>query len=134
MQDEKNGAEQKAPVPGAGVAGRAVRVRRGQRSDVHPADRADVRHRQAVHRARVLDGVRHSAGQVRVPRQPERRRLPARAVPSAAAVLRGGHTTGHRHPVAHLLAPTTRVPSSKYYTRIIVVQSHETVFACTCSG
>jgi len=45
VQDEKNGAQQETPVPGTGVAGRAVRVRGGQWANVHAADRADVRHR-----------------------------------------------------------------------------------------
>lgn len=70
MQNEKNGTQQKTLVPRAGVAGWAVRVRGSQRSDVYPADRADLRHRQTVHRARVLDGLRHFAGQVCVPYQP----------------------------------------------------------------
>lgn len=88
-------------------------MRCGQRAHVHPADRTDVRHRQAVHRARVLDGVRHVARQMRVPHQPQRRRLSARPVPGPVAVLHGGHTAGHRHPVAHLFATATDVVPSK---------------------
>jgi len=113
VQDEKNGAQQETPVPGTGASGRAVRMRGGQRTHVHTADRADVRHRQAVHRARVLDGVRHAARQVRVSHQPQRRRVLARAVPGAVAVLHRGHTTGHRRPVAHLLATTTPIVPGK---------------------
>lgn len=113
MQNAKNGAKQKTPVPGTGAVGRAVRVRGGQRADVHTADRVDVRHRQAVHRARVLDGVRHAARQVRVPHQPQRRRVLASAVPGAVAVLHRGHTVGHRRPVAHLHAPATPLVPGK---------------------
>lgn len=109
VQDAEDGAEQETPVPGPGAAGRAVHVRGGQRAHVHAADRADVRHRAAVHRARVLDGVRHAAGQVRVPHQPQRRRVPSRALPGAVALLRRGHTAGHRRPVAHLLAAAAHV-------------------------
>lgn len=113
VQNEKNGTQPETSIPGTGAVGRTVHVRGGQRIDVHAADRVDVRHRQTVHRARVLDGVRHVARQVRVPHQPQRRRLSARAVPGAAAVLHGGHTTGHRHPVAHLHAPATHAIPSK---------------------
>lgn len=88
-------------------------MRGGQWTDVHTADYAYVCHGQAVHRARVLDGVRHAAGQVRVSHQPQRWRLPTGAVPSALVVLHGGYTTGHRRPVAHLLAPAIDVVSSK---------------------
>lgn len=111
VQDEENGAQQETLVPGPGAAGRAVHVRGGQRAHVHAAHRADVRHRAPVHRARVLDGVRHAARQVRVPHQPQRRRVPARAVPGAVAVLHRGHPAGHRRPVAHLLAAAARVLS-----------------------
>lgn len=114
VQDEKNGAQQETPVPGTGAAGRAVRVCGGQRAHVHTADRADVRHRQAVHRARIFDGVRHATRQVRVPHQPQRRRVLARPLPGAVAVLHRGHTVGHRRPVAHLLATTTPIVPGTY--------------------
>lgn len=84
-----------------------------QRSHVHPTYRADVRHRPAVHGARVLNGVRHVARQMRVPDQPQRRRLSARPVPGPVAVLHGGHTAGHRHPMAHLFATATYVVPGK---------------------
>jgi len=72
-----------------------------------------VRHRQAVHRARVLDGVWHVASQVRVPYQSQRRRLLARTVPGVIAVLHGGHTAGHRRPMAHLYTPAAPIISGK---------------------
>lgn len=114
VQDAENGTKPETPVPGTGAAGRAVPVRGGQRADVHATDRVDLRHGQTVHRARVLDGVRHAARQMRVPDQPQRRRLPARPVPGAVAILRSRHTAGHRRPVAHLFAPAARVPSSEW--------------------
>lgn len=114
VQDEEDGAQQETPVPGPGAAGRAVHVRRGQRSHVHAANRVDVRHRAAVHRAGVLDGVRHVAGQVRVPHQPQRGRVPASALPGAVALFHCGHSAGHRRPVAHLLAAAAHVVSGAY--------------------
>lgn len=116
MQDEKNGAQPETSVPRTGFAGRAVRVRGSQRAHVHTANCADVRDRQAVHRARVLDGVRHVASQVCVPHQPQRRRLLARTVPGAIAVLHRGHTAGHRRPMAHLhTSATSIVPGKSIY-------------------
>lgn len=117
VQDQKNGAQQETLVFGTSATRRAVHVRGGQRAHVHPADRVDLRHGQAVHRARILDGVRHAARQVRVPHQPQRRRLLTGAVPGALAVLHGGHTAGHRHPVAHLLAAAAHVVSGKRRAR-----------------
>jgi len=114
VQDEKNGAQQETPVLGTGAAGRAVRVRGGQRAHVHTANRADVRHRQAVHRSRIFDGVRHAARQVRIPHQSQRRRVLARPLPGAVAVLHRGHTAGHRRPVAHLLATATPIVPGTY--------------------
>lgn len=66
VQDEKNRAQQETLVPWTGAVGRAVHVRGGQRADVYAANRSDVRNRPTVHRARLLDGVRHVARQVRV--------------------------------------------------------------------
>jgi len=116
VQDEKNGAQQETSVSRTGVTGRAVRVRGSQRAHVHTANCADVRNRQAVHRAWVLDGVRHVASQVRVPHQHQRRRLLARTVPSTIAVLHRGHTAGHWRPMAHLhTSATPIVPGKSIY-------------------
>lgn len=89
-------------------------MRCGQRANVHTADRADVRHRQAVHRTRIFDGVRHAARQVRVPHQPQRRCVLARPLPGAVAVFHRGHTVGYRRPVAHLLATATPIVPGTY--------------------
>lgn len=118
VQDEKNGTQPETLILGTGIAGRIVHVRSGQWTNVHSTNRVDVRHRSFMHRTRILYGVWYITGQVRVSHKFKWWRILASAVPSTTIIFYGGHTVGHRCPMAHILTPATHVNPGKPYSGV----------------